>query len=435
MGPKKKKEAVLIEGLDTTEMTFQKLQQYTHKLYERLQKEREERNYFQMERDKLRTFWELATHNLDEARAKLVNQDHDLELADDRRVRELRWVNQKVKFLEYEQNLKMNEMAVKEKNSVLQAEKDFAEQENELLHDKTELKYQLKEAQDFHQQEIKNLKLELAEKATDIRKDLETQVESMEFIYEKRIYDAKLFLDTKQKVEMAELDERKNQHIKDLMDDHDLAFNEMRNYYNNIMLNNFSLIMDLKEIIENMKAKEARKNKSVKELTRENASLKEALKKDREDSHLLRQQVDILKKNVASLNTTKKTLKEKEIELERMKWDYDILNMHFENYKEERQNSEQMKLKHSTKMQKREAEKLCKLKMRQSALENEVKRKSQLLDKLMNFMNTILSRNLIKESSLNDYHELMGEMKAALQKSNALEIPSHRSSKSDLKFS
>lgn len=45
---------------------------------------------------------------------------------------------------------------------------------------------------------------------------------------------------------MSEVEERKNTQITELTKNHEKAFNEMRNYYNDITLNNLALISSLK---------------------------------------------------------------------------------------------------------------------------------------------------------------------------------------------
>jgi len=52
-------------------MNREQLEIYAHKILEEMEREREERNFFQIERDKLRTFWEITRHQLDEARAQI----------------------------------------------------------------------------------------------------------------------------------------------------------------------------------------------------------------------------------------------------------------------------------------------------------------------------------------------------------------------------
>ena len=49
------------------------------------------------------------------------------------------------------------------------------------------------------------------------------------------------------KVEIHEIEERKNQHINDLMKNHEDAFREMKEYYNDITKENIELIRMHKE--------------------------------------------------------------------------------------------------------------------------------------------------------------------------------------------
>lgn len=78
-GPKKAKgkAADNVDGVDTTKMNREQLEIYVHKILEEMEREREERNFFQLERDKLRTFWEITRHQLDETRAVVRYFNHN----------------------------------------------------------------------------------------------------------------------------------------------------------------------------------------------------------------------------------------------------------------------------------------------------------------------------------------------------------------------
>ena len=49
-----------------------------------MEREREERNYFQLERDKVNTFWEITKRQLDETKAELRNKDREMEDMEER---------------------------------------------------------------------------------------------------------------------------------------------------------------------------------------------------------------------------------------------------------------------------------------------------------------------------------------------------------------
>jgi len=61
-------------------------------------------------------------------------------------------------------------------------------------------------------------------------------------------------LDLRMKVEIHEIEERKNQHINELLKNHEEAFREMKDYYNDITRENLELIRMYKEKLIDIKA-------------------------------------------------------------------------------------------------------------------------------------------------------------------------------------
>lgn len=55
------------------------MEEHIVRLREELDREREERNYFQLERDKIHTFWEITDGKLKEVKAENKNFDKDIE--------------------------------------------------------------------------------------------------------------------------------------------------------------------------------------------------------------------------------------------------------------------------------------------------------------------------------------------------------------------
>jgi hypothetical protein len=53
-------------------------------------------------------------------------------------------------------------------------------------------------------------------------------------------------MELRRKTEIHEIEERKNQQINDLLRNHEKAFSDIKNYYNDITLNNLNLINTLK---------------------------------------------------------------------------------------------------------------------------------------------------------------------------------------------
>ena len=98
-------------------------------------------------------------------------------------------------------------------------------------------------------------------------------------------------LELQRKVEIHEIEERKNGQINALMRNHEKAFTDIKNYYNDITLNNLALINSLKEQVEDMKKKEERTEKQMAEIVLENKKLTEPLNKARAEVAELQRQV------------------------------------------------------------------------------------------------------------------------------------------------
>ena len=64
----------MLDGIPADEMTQEQLVDHLGRIKEELDREREERNFFQLERDKIHTFWEITRRQLEERKAELRNK-------------------------------------------------------------------------------------------------------------------------------------------------------------------------------------------------------------------------------------------------------------------------------------------------------------------------------------------------------------------------
>lgn len=77
-------------------------------------------------------------------------------------------------------------------------------------------------------------------------------------------------LELRLKVEIHEIEERKNQHINDLMREHQKAFRQMKNYYNDITRVNLKLIRSYKDEIAKIDAQIISNSKALNDITAQN---------------------------------------------------------------------------------------------------------------------------------------------------------------------
>lgn len=60
------------------------MEEHVVRLREELDRERDERNFFQLERDKVNSFWEITKRQLEEARSTVRNKERELEDSEER---------------------------------------------------------------------------------------------------------------------------------------------------------------------------------------------------------------------------------------------------------------------------------------------------------------------------------------------------------------
>ncbi|KAJ9601822.1 hypothetical protein L9F63_000004 [Diploptera punctata] len=259
-------------------MTREQLEEFAHHLREEMEREREERNFFQLERDKLHTFSEITRQQLDEKCAELRNKDREIEEAEEKHQMEIKLYKQKVKHLLYERQNNLSELKAESMVSLKMAQDDYNEQEMELLKDKKELKSQLKEKKMSHQDEIRTIRMNHSEEVSKLRETFEVEAREIEAKFEKRLVTQRSELNSRHRLELTEVVERKNKQIAELMKNHEKAFSEIKNYYNDITCNNLALINSLKEQMEELKKREECMDKQLRDVTAKNRKLVEPLK-------------------------------------------------------------------------------------------------------------------------------------------------------------
>lgn len=332
----KNKTPTVIEGISTEEMTKEQLEEHIVNIREELDREREERNYFQLERDKINTFWEITKRQLDEKKAELRNKDREMEDSEERHQVEIKVMKQKVKHLLYEHQNNLAQL-----KSEAQLELKINNESNDdgqsgLRYDKRNLKISMKEQELSHEDVIRNLKKSHDSFITNLREEFQNQAKEIEEKYEKKLKYLRDELDIRRKTEIHEIEERKNQQINTLMRNHEKAFSDIKNYYNDITLNNLSLINTLKTEIEDIKKQRERLEKQMAEIQTENKKLVEPLHKANDQVADLQRHLSSYDKDKVLLASTKLRLKDTEENYSKLEWEHEVFNQRFDNTVKER---------------------------------------------------------------------------------------------------
>uniref|UniRef100_A0A672Y9L3 Dynein regulatory complex subunit 4 n=1 Tax=Sphaeramia orbicularis TaxID=375764 RepID=A0A672Y9L3_9TELE len=133
------------------------LEEHIIRLREELDREREERSYFQLERDKVQAFWEIAKRNLEETKAELRHTSREREEAEERHRVEINVYKQKLKHVLSEQH---NAITAQKTDGVLSTslvQKQNADSELHLLKQKHGLQADLKDKEFANEEGTKRL--------------------------------------------------------------------------------------------------------------------------------------------------------------------------------------------------------------------------------------------------------------------------------------
>ncbi|BFF92814.1 dynein regulatory complex subunit 4 [Drosophila madeirensis] len=324
-GKKGKKMPVLIDGVDTSAMTRDQLEAFAVRLKAEMDREREERNYFQLERDKIRTFWEITRQQLDETRYELQQKDKDIEATQDLSDIDKKHVMQQMKHLQFENHNKLGEVRAEAMTQLKLAQEHHVLQETELQKDKRQLRRILRERMEVGEMQLRQMETHFNEKLLDQRLTFERERKDNEMLHEEKMMEQKSKLDLFYSTQMFEVEERKNQQIRNLQDHHDGAFNEMKNYYNDITLNNLALIGSMKEQLEQLRKQTERSDRIAADTALENKRLREPLEQANIQLNEYRRKLEFYDRDKQQLSRLKSRNTKLEKKVKGLTWEAETL--------------------------------------------------------------------------------------------------------------
>eukprot|EP00941_MAST-03F_sp_MAST-3F-sp1_P006269 g6269.t1 len=227
---------------------------------------------------------------------------------------EVRVYIQKVKHLEFEH--KNNRDQVKTDGGVKRSvETDLSTmRKHGLLTTKAELKDKIKERKELNAAEVNSIKEKQKMNLEKLREGFEENLQKTSQRYEQKLNQLRDDMELRRKVEIHEIEERKNLHVNDLMRNHEKAFSQIKNYYNDITKDNLKLIKALKTEVKSMKNKATTNVKEVELISQENKRLMEPLGVAVQEVQALKEKLrDREKDNLALTNSearSKSVLKE-----------------------------------------------------------------------------------------------------------------------------
>jgi len=274
---KGKKEKTLEPPSEFTFMTEEELDGRIKEMQVDLNKLQIERNYMQLERDTISTFYDISRKEVKELELEITEKDREMEMMEENHQVEIKVYIQKVKHLEYEH--KNNANAVDKhgsKSRIFEAEQ-HRKRVQALIQQKRANKKAITDLELTQAQKVTQLRQFDERSLQKLRERFEGNLKSLERSYADKLTELTDALELQRKVEIHEMEERKNLHINDLMKNHKKAFTQIKDYYNEITTGNLKLIKELKAEVAKLKTKAEENAKMVAEISQENKRLMDPL--------------------------------------------------------------------------------------------------------------------------------------------------------------
>lgn len=260
-------------------MDLEMLREVVPMLRQQLEKSMLDRNYVQLERDSIQEYFDITRREVKELELAITAKDREMELHEDNHRVEIRVYQQKVKHLEYEHRNNIKGIVVDGTELLDGEQTSHTDRERDLLRIKEQLKFEKMELELVNATKVAEVRQQSEKQIVKLRQQFEDGLNELKSRCEDKLKRLETDLELRRRVEVHEVEERKNQHINDLVKNHEKAFRSMKSYYNDITGGNLKLIKSLQKKVEELKERSVSNKKLLLEYVHENQKLSEPLAK------------------------------------------------------------------------------------------------------------------------------------------------------------
>lgn len=263
---------------------------------------KKQRNYAQLDVDHLQTIYDIVLKESATVEVQIRNVESEMEIMKNNFHNEKQMFKQKVKETDYnhENTLKAMQYSheVAMETSATEHQKKMAD-----LHVKKAAiqkggtksngaKYGgLEQRQLKNQQEVDQLRETYRKELSQLEAKFQKHHDELEEAFAARLKQTERDFDLRQRMELMEIEELKNMHVRDLLQNHNHAFGEMRQYYQDITRDNLNMITALKEELDELRTRIGKHKHKYKEIIEENKKLSEPLGKAKAEFEKLERQL------------------------------------------------------------------------------------------------------------------------------------------------
>ncbi|XP_034391966.1 dynein regulatory complex subunit 4-like [Cyclopterus lumpus] len=332
----KGKSLAVVDGLSTEEMSKDQLEEHIVRLREELDREREERSYFQLERDKIQAFWEISKRRLEEEKAELRNRNREREEAEERHQVEITVYKQKLKHVLSEHHAMISGRKADAVAATTLVQNRHARSELGLQRELHGLQADFREKKLHNEKGFKELKLKHQVELMELANSCDKRIREMEVKYHENMQSTSAAESKKQRVVVADIEERMRSRVVTLVEDHDRALRRAEDYYSTVQK---KLLLDqntLKEELSTVTKLQARVVQKLSAAEQENRRLSESLQEAQRKLPELQKRQQDSKQAKSKIVATKARVKVLEKELRDVSVEHELLLQAFQKVQQER---------------------------------------------------------------------------------------------------
>ncbi|XP_069578141.1 dynein regulatory complex subunit 4-like [Brachyistius frenatus] len=273
----KGKSSSVVDGLSTEEMSKDQLEEHIIRLREELDREREERSYFQLERDRIQAFWEVSKRSVEEAKAELRNRGREREEAEERHRVEISVYKQKLKHVLSEHHTAVSELKMDAIVSSSLVQNRHTESELVLRRDEQHLQADFRDKKLRSQNCIQELKLKHQVELMELTKDYDRRTREFEVRHQQQMQSMIEMEEKRRRAEVIDLEDRMKSRVVTLIEQHERSLRGAEEYYSGVQTKLLSDQKLLKEELSEAKKQQARSDKELSAAQQENRRLTEVL--------------------------------------------------------------------------------------------------------------------------------------------------------------
>jgi DNA repair exonuclease SbcCD ATPase subunit len=288
-------------------------------------KANEHRNYMQLERDKIDSFWEITKAELESTKVDLRDAQRELEVAGEKHEMELRLQTHKLKQVKHERL----ETEYKVRAEYDQAEAQLRDDCRDRLQIKSQeleaMEAKIREIRREHEDRRRRLKLEHNANLSAARKQFEQSASERVNEVERETFDAMDSFKCRIEKQLADTEARYSTYIDELVETHTNAYAELKQYFNSLTDTQVVEIERLEQRLDATVERLYKQTRELNEIRNKNAALVVPLTQAEHKCEEYKKKLSHSERKCKHLEYSEKALRDLQSQLKSTKWQNEIL--------------------------------------------------------------------------------------------------------------